>query len=154
MKKLLIISLLAAPMVFADISLGGNPLPPAAGQNTTVDASEYVSMAQDVINSVKELTGILTGVKDTATADAAAPQVNAMATRMLELQKKSESMPRPSAEVELQVRNSINMQEVQQVVSGFLGAIITLGMNNCYGSEALLNALAPIMNAMPGGAAE
>ena len=148
MKKILLVTLLAAPMVLADISLGGTTQT-STPRSTAADAQEYISMAHEVLGCVNELTGILTGVANKETADAAAPKVDAITTRLLTLQTKSESMPAPTPEVELQVRNSINVQEVQKTASDFLGAIIKLGMSNAYGSEALLNSLAPIMNAMP-----
>lgn len=151
MKKLLLISLFAAPVAFADISLGGTPLPPGA-LTGTADATEYVSMAHEVLNCLKELTGILNSVKDTASADAAAPKVTEVAARLQALQTKSESMPRPSSEVEAQVRSSVNPQEVQQIAGDFLGAVITIAMSNGYGSSSLITALTPIMNAMPGSA--
>ena len=69
---------------------------------------------------------------------------------MKELQKKAEVLPRPSAEVETQVRAAFDMQEVQQIAARFMDAFINIGMNNGYGSEALMNALHPVLNAMPG----
>lgn len=133
----------AAPLAMADISLGTpvSAAPPAA--------TEYVQTANEVLTVVKELTGILNGVKDQASADAAADQVSRITQRMLELQKKAESMPRPGAEVEAQVRGSMNIAEVQQTVSSFLESFIRIGMNNAYGSQALLNALGPVMNTIP-----
>lgn len=151
MKKILLLSLLAAPLAMADISLG-TPQQPEAGQTASVDAAEYVAMAQEVIASLNELTATLTSVHDKATADAAAVKVNEQATRMMALQAKAESLPLPTPEVEMQVRSSINVQEVQKTVHEFMGAIIKLGMSNAYGSEELLNALGPIMNAIPGQA--
>lgn len=149
MKKILLLSLLAAPLAMADISLGGAQQP-EAGQTASVDAAEYVSMAKEVIASLNELTATLMGVHDKVSADAAAAKVNEQATRMVALQAKSESLPLPTPEVEMQVRSSINVQEVQKTVHEFLSAIIKLGMSNAYGSEELLNALGPIMNAIPG----
>ena len=70
---------------------------------------------------------------------------------LLDAQKKAEAMPRPGAEVEAQVRSSINVAEVQQTVCSFLESFIRIGMNNAYGSQALLNALGPVMNSMPAG---
>ena len=151
MKKILLLSLLAAPLAVADISLGRTQQP-GASQSAGVSAAEYVSMAQEVIASLNELTATLMGVHDKATADAAAAKVNEQTSRMLVLQAKSESLPPPTPEVEMQVRSSINVQEVQKTVHDFLGAVIKLGMSNAYGSEELLNALGPIMNAMPGQA--
>lgn len=151
MKNILLVSLLAAPMVLADISLGGTPLQPSS-QSAGADAQEYITMAREVLNCVNELTGILTGVSNKETADAAAPKVDGITTRLLTLQAKSEGMPMPTPEVEMQVRSSMNVQEVQKTVSDFLGAVIKLGMSNAYGSDALMNALGPIMNAMPGQA--
>ncbi|MBE6415810.1 MAG: hypothetical protein E7032_04675 [Akkermansiaceae bacterium] len=139
--------IVAAPMAMADISLGANsPAAVAAAPSAT----EYVKTAHDVLSVVKELTVILEGVKDQASADAAAAQVGSITARMVELQKKAEAMPRPSAEVESMVRNGINVAEVQQVVSSFMNSFIRIGMNGAYGSQALLNALGPVVNAMPG----
>lgn len=141
------ICIVAAPMAMADISLGANsPAAVAAAPSAT----EYVKTAHDVLSVVKELTVILEGVKDQASADAAAAQVGSITARMVELQKKAEAMPRPSAEVESLVRNGINVAEVQQVVSSFMNSFIRIGMNGAYGSQALLNALGPVVNAMPG----
>ena len=141
------ICIVAAPMAMADISLGANA--PAA-ESAAPSATEYVKTAHDVLSVVKELTVILEGVKDQASADAAAAQVGSITARMVELQKKAEAMPRPSAEVESMVRNGINVAEVQQVVSSFMNSFIRIGMNGAYGSQALLNALGPVVNAMPG----
>ena len=69
MKKILLLSLLAAPLAMADISLGTTQQP-QAGQTASVDATEYVSMAQEVIASLNELTATLMGVHDKASADA------------------------------------------------------------------------------------
>ncbi len=141
------ICIVAAPMAMADISLGANaPAAVAAAPSAT----EYVKTAHDVLSVVKELTVILEGVKDQASADAAAAQVGSITARMVELQKKAEAMPRPSVEVESMVRNGINVAEVQQVVSSFMNSFIRIGMNGAYGSQALLNALGPVVNAVPG----
>ncbi len=150
MKAQLLTALLtvAAPLALADISLGTNTPAPAATTESPAVA-EYVQTANEVLAVVKELTTILNEVKDQASADAAAEKVGSITLRMIELQKKAEAMPRPGAEVEAQVRSSINVVEVQQTVSSFLESFIRIGMNNAYGSQALLNALGPVMNAMP-----
>lgn len=152
MKSLLLTALMtvATPLALADISLGTNAPAPAEATESPA-AAEYVQTANEVLAVVKELTTILEGVKDQASADAAAEQVGSISLRMIELQKKAEAMPRPGAEVEAQVRSSINVAEVQQTVSSFLESFIRIGMNNAYGSQALLNALGPVMNAMPAG---
>lgn len=151
MKTQLLTALLTmtAPLALADISLGSTtPTFPKAA--ATPAAEEYVQMANDVLAAVKELTSILEGVKDQASADAAAPQVSSLTARMIELQKKAEAMPRPGIEVENQVRAGMNVAEVQQTVSSFLESFIRIGMSNGYGSQSLLNALGPVMTAMPG----
>lgn len=151
MKQHLIILLTAlTPLASADISLGSAPAPQAPA--ISAEAEPYVSMAQEVLGVVKELTGILETVTDTASADAAAAQVENITGRMLSLQAQAEAMPRPQAAIEQQVRSSINVQEVQKTVHEFMGAIIKLGMSNAYGSEDLMYALGPIMNAIPGQA--
>lgn len=152
MKALLYSAMMAAaPLAVADISLGNGETTTATDESTAAEAQQYVQMANEVLSVVKELTAQLKNVTDQATADAAAPQISGISARMIELQKKAENMPRPNAAVELMVRNAINVQEVQQVVSEFLNSFIRISMSNAYGSQALLNALGPVINAMPGG---
>ena len=123
----------------ADISLGGPKAPEAQPA-----AQEYVDLAHEVLQSMKDLTASLKGISNQASADAAAPQVASQVARVMAVQKKAEAMPKPGTQVELLVKNSMNMQEVQQLAKDFLNAIIQIGMNNGYGSQALLDALSPI----------
>lgn len=143
---------LATPLALADISLGTPAADAAIAETKAAEAKPYVDMAQEVMNAVVELTGLLQGVKDQASADAAAPQIRNVATRMIELQNKAEAMPRPNAAVEFQVRSSMDIAKVEQTVKDFINAFIRIGMNNGYGSQPLMEALAPVVNAMPGGA--
>ena len=139
MKSLILTAIFAAaPLVHADISYGKQPAAPTA--------EEYTGLANEVITVLKELTGVLGTVKDKASADAAAPQLSGITQRMLELQRKAEGMPRPSNEVEQLVRGSINVQEIQQLVNDFLNTFIQIAMNNAYGSQALMDAMGPVMN--------
>lgn len=140
MKALLLTSIIAlSPLAVADITTG-SPAPAA---------QEYTQLAQEVVAVVTRLTDVLESVKDKASADAAAPQISSITTRMLELQRQAENMPSPGNEVEQLVRSNMDLQHVQQVVARFLNAFIQLAMNNAYGSEALLNALGPVMSSMP-----
>lgn len=148
MKALLFTTLAIAPLALADISLGkGAPIVPPASPGQ--GAQSYITMAQDVLAVVRELSGVLAGVKDQASADAAAPQVTSLTTRMIELQNRSEAMDAPTAVIEQQVRASINVQEVQQIVGTFLDSFIRIGRNNGYGSQALLDSLGPVLNSIP-----
>lgn len=153
MKKLFLSAVIAASsVVFADISMGnGAPVVPATPEKqSAVSAEEYTALAKEIFGVMKEMTLIMESVKDQASADAAAAKLGGMTVRMQELQKKAEPLPRPSAEIELQVKSSFDMQEVQQTISRFIGAFIRIGMNNGYGSQALMNAIAPAMNYLPG----
>ena len=150
MKHLLFTALVAAsPLAMADISLGT-----AAQANTaatiSTEAQTYIDMAQEVLTAVRNLTTVLETVQDTASADAAAAQIRTLTVSMQEIQARAEAMPRPSAAVEQQVRSCINVQEVQQLASSFMSSFIRIGMNNAYGSQALLDSLGPVMNTMPG----
>lgn len=139
----------AAPIAIADISLGsGAYLPSHEAIQPTSD--EYLQTANDIINMFRELTTCLETVKDKASADAAAAQVATLLPRMAELQKKAESMPRPTVEMENQLRGLINVAEVQQIVSSFMNSFISICMSNAYGSQSLLDAMGPIMDMMPG----
>ena len=143
MKSLILTALFAlAPLALADISYG-SPAPAPA-------AKEYTQLANDVISIIKEMTQVLESITDQASADAAAPQLRSTTARLLELQRKTEEMPRPTNEVELLVRSNINVLEVQQLVGKFLNACIQIAINNAYGSQELMDALGPIMNSAPG----
>lgn len=152
MKKAAHIILLATamPLVMADITLGtGGGIP--ATESIAPGTGEYTRLAQDVLAVTRELTAVLASVKDTASADAAAAQVKALTPRLHALQAKSESMPRPGAAIEAVVRSEINIQEVQQIAHDFVNALIQIDMNNAYGSQALLDAMRPLLeNAIPG----
>lgn len=143
MKRIILATIISAsPLVLADISLGT-----PKGSVSQPAAQEYADVAQEVLQSVKELTAILKTISDQASADAAAPQVASQVELMIAIQKKAELMPKPANQVELLVKNSINMQEVQQVAKDFLNAVIQIGMNNGYGSQPLLDALSPVLGA-------
>ena len=151
MKRLLFTALVAAsPLAMADISLGTAAPANAAAPAISTEAQTYIDMAQEVIAAVRNLTTVLETVQDTASADAAAAQIRALTASMQELQARAEAMPRPSAAVEQQVRSCINVQEIQQLASSFMSSFIRIGMNNAYGSQALLDSLGPVMNTMPG----
>lgn len=151
MRALLYTALMACtPLAMADISMGSAAAAPAA-KTESIDNSQYVKTANEVFAAVRELTSVLKGIKDQASADTAAPQVSSFTNRLIELQKNAESMPRPDAEVEQLVRNNMNMVEVQQTVKDFMEAFINIGMNNAYGSHALMDALEPVVNTIPGG---
>lgn len=142
--------IMTAPLAVADISMGISSAPESKAEATTESAQQYVDMANEVMQAVKELTVLLQGIQDQAGADAAAPQISSVTARMLKLQQKAEAMPRPDSFIESQVRNSMNLAEVQQTAQDFIKSFIRIGMNNAYGSQALMNALGPIANAMPG----
>lgn len=143
MKSLILTTLFAlTPLALADISYG-SPAPAPT-------AKEYTKLANDVISIIKEMTQVLESITDQASADAAAPQLRSTTARLLELQRKTEEMPRPTNEVELLVRSNINVLEVQQLVGNFLNACIQIAINNAYGSQELMDALGPIMNSAPG----
>ena len=142
MRTLILTALFAlAPLSMADISYGNQATAPAA--------EEYAKLANDVISVIKNLTQVLESVKDQASADTAAPQVRNTTAKLLELQRKTEDMPRPTNEIEQLVRSNINLPEVQHIVNNFLVTLIQIAMNNAYGSQALLDALGPVMNSIP-----
>lgn len=152
MKKAAYIILIATamPLAMGDITLGTGSGHPAS-ESMAPSTEEYTRLAQEVLSVTKELTAVLASVKDTASADAAAVQVQELTPRLHALQAKSESMPRPGAAVEAAVRSGMNIQEVQQIAHDFVNALIQIGMNNAYGSQALLDAMHPLLeNAIPG----
>ncbi len=153
MKAILFTTLLTTPLVQADISLGnGTPVVPAADAAAPVsqNAQAYIDINREIIALFKALADALSGVTDQASADAAAPKIQELTTRMEALQSRTDTLPPPNAATEQQVKAEVNVQEVQQLVSAFLQSFIRIGMNNGYNSQPLLDALAPVMNALPG----
>lgn len=147
-RKLLITALFATLSATADISVPdstGTDIPASTAQ----EAAPYIQLGKDIMQAVKELTDTLNTVNDTASADAAAPAVSQLTHSMRELQAKAESMPATDAGVETYVSQALNVPEAQSIISHFVQAIIRISMANAYNSEALVNALEPLMGALP-----
>ncbi len=56
----------------------------------------HEAVVQDVIGCINELAAVVEGIRDGASAKAAGPRIDAIATRVKALKRREESLPRPS----------------------------------------------------------
>ena len=91
-------------------------------------------------------TGTLKGVKDIASADAAAPQITAAISKMKELEQANKDLPQPNRELQVKLQPVI-MQYMAEPVQQFTLSVMTIAASQAYGSEALMKALESLGNA-------
>ena len=124
------------------------PAPAPEAQAPAVDPAEYAKYeapARETINNMKQLLDTLKGVNSKETADAAAPKVKELMASTETLRKQSESLPEPSEAIQNKLKEQFE-GELQGVISGMMGTFLPLLSSQCYGSQALMDALAPFLN--------
>ena len=143
---------MAAPLMMAQEAAPATPAAPAA-ETPAVDQAEYAKYqapARETINAMKQIIEVLQGVNSKETADAAAPKVKELIEKMNTLKAASEGLPEPSEAIQAQLKAEFET-ELQGILQGMMGTFMPIAMNQCYGSEALMEALAPMLG---GGEAE
>lgn len=106
----------------------------------TPEIEPYMPAIKGSAAIITEITTILQGVKDKASADAAAPQVSAAISKMKELEQSTKSLPEPTAELKAKLQPVI-MQYLAGPVQQFTLSVMTVASAQGYGSEALMKAL-------------
>lgn len=117
-------------------ALGQQPAEPQQPQNHPVSA------AQSIINQMQSTTSalvdVLQGVSDKASADAAAREVGELVVQLKLLNDLAGYAPDYAAQIE-----SMRMAQVNALMP------MLMNTNPCYGSEAMLKALAPVVTIRP-----
>ncbi len=114
------------------------PAPAPAVPAAPAEASPHVQCMMEGVALMDKMATALEKVTDKASADAAAAEVSAIAQELQALSAKAEALGEPSAE---------DMAQLQEVGAQVVGTIMRLGMAgeklmpDCFGSEALQNAL-------------
>lgn len=93
---------------------------------------------------VKELNAALQTVKDTASADAAAPKVKELVEKMNAVSAENEKLGEPTPEIQAQVEKAIGA-EFEQTMKDLGETMRPMAMNGFYDSEALMEAIAPLL---------
>ena len=108
----------------------------------TPEMEPYMPAIKESARIITEITTTLKGVKDKASADAAAPQITAAISKMKELEQANKDLPQPNRELQ-----PVIMQYMAEPVQQFTLSVMTIAASQAYGSEALMKALESLGNA-------
>ena len=140
---LLTAAVLALAPAFAQETAPAVPAAPAEAA-APADAAKFEAAARNLMNCIKELNDALQGVKDTASADAAAPKVKELVAKMDAVSAENEKLGEPTPEIQAQVEKAIGA-EFEQTMKALGETMRPIAMNGFYDSQALLEALAPVL---------
>ena len=119
--------------------------PPAPAEVAApADAAKFETAARNLMNCIKELNDALQGVKDTAGADAAAPKVKELVAKMDAVSAENEKLGEPTPEIQAQVEKAVGA-EFEQAMKALGETMRPIAMNGFYDSEALMQAIAPVL---------
>ena len=140
---LLTAAVLALAPAFAQETAPAAPAAPAQAA-APADAATFEAAARNLMGCIKELNAALQGVKDTGSANAAAPKVKELVARMDAVSAENEKLGQPTPEIQAQVEKAIGA-EFEQTMKDLGETMRPIAMNGFYDSEALMEALAPVL---------
>ena len=152
-----LLTALACPLMAQEPAPAPAPAPestPNAAKAPSADAVMYAGLIQQVLSCVDELTEVTAGIKDKETADAAAPRVQMLAMRGMGIFLQLQGMPKLTPEVQQEVETLVGDQaaeRMQTVLPKLFGSLMPLIANGNYGSTALTDSIAPMLQNMMGG---
>ena len=120
------------------------PAAAPAAEATTPEA-QHAAFVKDLIANVNKLTETLKGITDTATADAAAPKVTELVARNKELMQASKNLPQLAPDAAAAQR-ALFAAQAKPAMAELRTAMAAVLDKECYGSETLLQALAPFVH--------
>lgn len=119
--------------------------PAAPTAEATTPEAQHAAFVKDIIANVNKLTETLKGITDTATADAAAPKVTELVARNKELMQASKNLPQLAPDAAAAQR-ALFAAQAKPAMAELRTAMAAVLDKECYGSEALLQALAPFVH--------
>lgn len=120
------------------------PATPAAEPAASPQA-QHQAFAKDIIGNVKEMTATLKGVTDTATADAAAPKAKELVALNKELMQASKNLPQLTPDAAA-AQKALFAAQAKPAMADLRTELLRVLNNQCYNSDALLQALAPMIH--------
>lgn len=111
----------------------------------TTPEAQHAAFVKDLIANVNKLTETLKGITDTATADAAAPKVTELVARNKELMQASKNLPQLTPDAAAAQR-ALFAAQAKPAMADLRAAMAAVLTKECYGSKALLQALAPFVH--------
>lgn len=112
------------------------PAQPAAGDKRQATREEADALMKNMVSALGEINTVLGGVKDKATADAAAAKLKEIKAKMEDMQKSTENMAPPSP-ADMAALQQQYMPEILKLSAELQKASEKLQENKFYGSEEL-----------------
>ena len=119
--------------------------PAAPAAETATPEEQHAAFVKELIANVNNLTETLKGINDTATADAAAPKVADLVAHNKELMQASKNLPELTPDAAAAQR-ALFAQQAKPAMAELRAALTAVVDKECYGSDALLQALAPFIH--------
>ena len=119
--------------------------PAAPAAEAATPEAQHAAFVKELIANVNNLTETLKGINDTATADAAAPKVAELVAHNKELMQASKNLPQLAPDAAAAQR-ALFSQQTKPAMAELRTALVAVVTKECYGSDALLQALAPIIH--------
>ena len=119
--------------------------PAAPAAEAATPEAQHTAFVKELIANVNSLTETLKGINDTATADAAAPKVTELVAHNKELMQASKNLPQLTPDAAAAQR-ALFAQQAKPAMAELRAALTAVVTKECYGSDALLQALAPIIH--------
>ena len=119
--------------------------PAAPAAEAATPEAQHAAFVKELIANVNNLTETLKGINDTTTADAAAPKVAELVARNKELMQASKNLPQLTPDAAAAQR-ALFSQQAKPAMAELRTALVAVVTKECYGSDALLQALAPIIH--------
>lgn len=125
----------------------------AETEQPTPPRSVYLEAVLENIVAYDELAAELEAVHDTSTARAAAPAVQEIVARLVEITRKSATLPQPTQQEEEALRQQLEEIDTAALSERTIGKILDLLTATdppCHGSAELREALAPLVSMLMG----
>ena len=119
--------------------------PAAPSEAPAAPEAQHAAFVKELIANVNALTETLKGINDTATADAAAPKVAELVAHNKELMQASKNLPQLTPDAAAAQR-AMFAQQAKPAMAELRAALTAVVTKECHGSDALLQALAPIIH--------
>ena len=119
--------------------------PAAPAAEAATPEAQHAAFVKELIANVNNLTETLKRINDTATADAAAPKVAELVAHNKELMQASKNLPQLAPDAAAAQR-ALFSQQAKPAMAELRTALVAVVTKECYGSDALLQALAPIIH--------
>jgi len=94
----------------------------------------HESLTRDTLAIMKEMNGILDGVKDSASAKSAKPKLESLMKDMKAIQARQEKLPTPT-EADLKAMESAHGKEMEEVQQKFIANMLRVSFDPAIGAE-------------------